>query len=237
MPPLNLTLPSWVSMPSVDALQTHASTSTDAAYDWIQTIASVLTVEPLAHIDSETLLCVFNVSKDSAFGVMSLCSTVTAFRNCLENGFLSMDTVVALTSGLNAAAAIDRAMTAGISIGVGIGQYGVVTSAFVNITTFITRVRDGDVPGALLTGTKLIATVALTGHPVALGIVIAADLTYTMYWKYQAMSASAWASMAEDEQPLLASDDELSWDDDVPQRVEFAPLQEVLAKVAPPTLP
>ena len=176
-----------ISLPTVLApLASGASSadSWDTGIDWIQRIAAVLTVEPVAHLSRETLFAIGKAAPDSVFATLSLACTVTAFRNCMENGFTSKDALVGLLSSVNAASAIDRLATTVVGVGVGIGRYGVVTGWALTTIALARRVQQGDVPGALLSGTKLAATLALTGHPVVLGIVIAADVAYTVYWTY-----------------------------------------------------
>lgn len=184
-------------MPSVAASVSSADSWGDLGHDWLNTIASALSIESIesvVHVSQETLLCIASVTKDSAFAAMGLTATVLALRRCLNGSFFSVDAIVALSSGLNAACALDRVAAAGIGISVGIGSFGVVTGGLVNVVTLVNRVRQGDAPGSLLSGAKLIATIALTGHPVALGIVIAADVTYGLYCMYSAYAESNSAS-------------------------------------------
>ena len=161
-----------------------ADSWTDSGIDWIQRITAVLTVEPVAHASRDTLLAIGRAVPDSVFATLSLVSTVTAFRNCLENGFTGKDALVGLLSGVSAASAVDRLVTTAVGVGIGIGHYGAVTGWALTAIKLVTLVQKGDVPGVLLAGAKLAATVALTGHPVVLGVVIAADVVYTLYWTY-----------------------------------------------------
>ncbi|CAM4250586.1 hypothetical protein BOTU111921_19205 [Bordetella tumbae] len=176
------------SLPAVLApLATGASSAdswTDTGIDWIQRIVAVLTVEPVAHLSRDTLLAIGRVVPDSVFATLGLVATVTAFSNCLENGFASKDALIGLLSGVSAASAVDRLVTMAVGVGAGIGHYGVVTGWALTSIKLVTLTQQGDVPGALLAGAKLAATIALTGHPVVLGVVIAADVAYTLYWAY-----------------------------------------------------
>jgi|GEM_PF-3275947 len=157
--------------------------------DWITTIANALSIESVLHVSAETLVCITSVTKDSAFAALSVVSTVSAFRRCIENGFFSVDALVVASSGLSALVSLDNAAQVAIGVSVGIAKYSGITGSFVTFAAFATKVQQGDVPGALLSGTKLIATIALAGHPVALGVVIAADVSYKLYCAYHAYYA------------------------------------------------
>lgn len=182
MQPIGTSLPAVLAPLASEA--SSATSWTDTGIDWIQRITAVLTVEPVAHVSRETLLAIGSAVPDSVFATVSLVSTVTAFKNCLDNGFASRDAVIGLLSGVRAASALDRLVTTVVGVGVGIEQYGLVPGWALTAIKLVTLVQKRDVPGVLLAGTKLAATIALTGHPVVLGIVIAADMAYTLYWAY-----------------------------------------------------
>jgi len=152
-----------------------------ADVSWTKIAVAALSIAPVAYAHFETLMSVSNVARDPIFSTVSLVATVNAFRSCMENGFCSLDALMGVACGLSAASGFDRVATTVFGVGVGIGSYGALTGGFVILTKFATKVQQGDVPGALLSGARLVAMVALTGHPVPLGIIIAADLAYSLH--------------------------------------------------------
>jgi hypothetical protein len=171
------------------------STSTESVgggneSNWIKTIADTLSIESVLHLSETTLSNIISVTKDSTFGVLSLISTVSACRRCLDSGVFSMDALVLASSGFSAIVSLGSVAETAIGISVGIAELSGVAGSFVTLATFATKVQQKDVPGALLTGTKFIATIALAGHPVALGVVVAANVAYNLYCTYHAYYAA-----------------------------------------------
>ncbi|MVW70761.1 hypothetical protein [Bordetella sp. 15P40C-2] len=160
-----------------------------SAAPWIATIAAAITVESVIHPDNAVLQCITGMAKQSAFAGLSLMSMVGAFRHCMEHGFFSLEGLSILTSGASALVSLDGLLTVAAGVGLGLAEFSGVAGLLVTGVTFAKYVRDGDVPGALLTGAKLVALVALTGHPVALGIVVGANAVYSMYCSYKAYAA------------------------------------------------
>lgn len=169
---------------------------------WTKVAVAALSIAPVAYAHFETLMSVSNVARDPIFSTVSLVATVNAFRSCMENGFCSLNALMGVACGLSAASGFDRIATAAIGVGVGIGRYGTLTGGFVMLVKFATKVQQGDVPGALLSGARLVAMVALTGHPVALGIIIAADLAYGLHCNLRQPASQA---EADDEQKPVAA--------------------------------
>jgi hypothetical protein len=191
----SLPLPVTPTFESLSALAPDVSGVRDAlkaTAPWIATIAAAVTVEAVVQLSHDALLCVAGVALDSGFAALGTVAMVSAFRHCMDekNSFYSLEGLSILTNGLSALSSLDSVLTVAAGVGLGIAEFSGVVGAMVTVVTFATRVRDGDVPGAILSGAKLLAMVALTGHPVALGIVLGANGAYSLYCAYKAYSAS-----------------------------------------------
>lgn len=191
----SLPLPVTPTFESLSALAPDVSGVRDAlkaTAPWIATIAAAVTVEAVVQLSHDALLCVAGVAMDSGFAALGTVAMVSAFLHCMDkkNSFYSLEGVSILTSGLSTLASLDSVLSVAAGVGLGIAEFSGVAGAMVTVVTFATRVRDGDVPGAILSGAKLLALVALTGHPVALGIVLGANGAYSLYCAYKSYSAS-----------------------------------------------
>lgn len=147
--------------------------------DAMKTAAAALALEPVAHTSYDTLCTIGSITLDSTFAALNVVGSVVALRNCLNGSFISLDGVLFITCSINAVACFDRIVDAAVQVGIGIGSHGIVTSGLVGSVKLVSKLRQGDMLGATVTGAKLVATLALTGHPVVLGIVIAVDLAYS----------------------------------------------------------
>ncbi|CAM4009109.1 hypothetical protein [Bordetella tumulicola] len=147
--------------------------------DAMKTAAAALALEPVAHTSYDTLCTIGSITLDSTFAALNVVGSVVAFRNCLNGSFISLDGVLFITCSINAVACLDRIVDAAVQVGIGIGSHGLVTSGLVSSVKLVSKLSQGDMLGATVTGAKLVATLALTGHPVVLGIVIAVDLAYS----------------------------------------------------------
>lgn len=152
--------------------------SKDLGCDVVKLAASALSIEPVAQASRESLRNAGSVAQDSALGLFSAYSTAVSFSKCMTSGLFSTDALSALANGLNATALMDRAAQTGIGTGIGAGNYQAVTAGLVTTATLIARAYQGDVPGVMLSGGKLAASIACSGSSIA-QVLIAMDMAYS----------------------------------------------------------
>lgn len=150
----------------------------DLGCDLVKLVADVLSVESVAHASRESLRSVGSVAQDSVLALFGTCSTAVAVANCMTSGLFSPNALSAVANSLNVAALADRAAQAGAGIGIGAANYQAVTGDLVTAATLVSRAYQGDVPGVVLSGGKLITSLACTGNSLA-QLLIAADMTYS----------------------------------------------------------
>lgn len=151
----------------------------DLGCDLVTLAASALSIESVAHASRESLRNAGSVVKDSALGAFSAYCTVVSFSKCMTSGLFSTDALSTLAHGLNATALMDRAVQTRIGTGMGAGNYQAVTAGLVTTATLISRAYQGDVPGVMLSGGKLAASIACSGDSKAQQLLIAADMVYS----------------------------------------------------------
>lgn len=142
---------------SIAAEPSDVDKSEGGVVNWIKNAVSALTPEPLSESTR------FKLILASATAFVSVASSLCAGA-----------VVSAFTYGMaseNLAAAV-----AGFAL---TPFAGVI--ALGNVATCVMQASSGDVPGAVLTGAKLIAMFALTAHPVPFAIIVAADAAYRVY--------------------------------------------------------
>lgn len=172
-----------------------ANDFSEMACDCIKRVAAVFALETVAQTSHETLRNVGGMCLDSSVGALSVVGGVFAFRNCLNDSFISLDGVMFIACGLNAVTCLDRIFDAAIQLGIGIGSYSVVTGGLVTTVKLAASWSQGDTVAAALSGAKLVTALALTGHPVVLGVVITVDLAYNYsHWVLPAAAQSILSS-------------------------------------------
>ncbi|CAM4176503.1 hypothetical protein [Bordetella muralis] len=149
----------------------------DLGCDVVKLVADVLSVKSVAHASRESLRNLGSVAQDSVLAVFGTCSTAIAVANSMTSGLFSPDALSAVANSLNVMALADRAVQAGAGIGIGAGNYQAVTGNLVTTATLVSRAYQGDVPGAILSGGKLLTSIACTGGSLA-QILVAADMLY-----------------------------------------------------------
>ena len=150
----------------------------DIGCDVVKLVADALSIESIAHASRESLRNAGSVAQDSILGAFGSYCTLNAFIKCTSSGFFSPDGLSGLANGLNATALADRAVQTGTGAGTGFGNYQAMTGRLVTAATLISRAYQGDVPGVMLSGAKLVVSAGVTGNSVA-QLVIAADLAYS----------------------------------------------------------
>lgn len=167
----------------------------EMACDGIKRLAAVFALETVAQTSDETLRNVGGMCLDSSLGVLSVVGGAFAFKNCLNDSFISLDGAMFIACGLNAVACLDLIFDAAIKLGIGIGNYSVLTGGFVTTVKLVASLSQGDTVAAALSGAKLVTALALTGHPVVLGAVISVDLAYNYsHWVLPAAALSILSS-------------------------------------------
>lgn len=166
--------------PSVDS----AKEVLEVAEKWVHAACAVVEIEEVLHTAEDAFLSVADFAATSVLGSLNLLATVSALHQCMEDGLFSMAGATALVRGFSALASLDQVLNVAAGVGLGLAELSGVASVAVTLVTFAKQVQAGDVPGAVLSGAKLVTTVALAGHPVALGIVLGANAAYAVYSAY-----------------------------------------------------
>ncbi|MVW70764.1 MULTISPECIES: hypothetical protein [unclassified Bordetella] len=151
---------------------------------WIHAAVTAVEIASVLHTAEDAFLSIADFASTTTVGTLSFLSAVSALHTCMKEGFFSLDGAAMLTSGLKALVSLDQVLNVAAGVGLGLAEFSGVVGVAVSLVTFAKQVRAGDVPGAILTGAKLAATVALTGHPVALAIVLGANAAYALISTY-----------------------------------------------------
>jgi hypothetical protein len=166
--------------PSLDS----AKEVLEVAEKWLHAACATVEIAEVLHTAEDAFMSVADFASTSVLGSLNFLATVSALHQCMEDGLFSMAGASALVHGFSALASLDQVLNVAAGVGLGLAEFSGVASVAVTLVTFAKQVHAGDVPGAVLSGAKLVATVALAGHPVALGIVLGANAAYALYSAY-----------------------------------------------------
>jgi len=150
----------------------------DLGCDLVKLVADVLNVESVAHASRESLRNAGSMAQDSVLAAFGTCSTAIAVANCMTSGLFSPSALSAVANSLNVTALADRAVQSAAGIGIGAANYQAMTGRLVTAATLVSRAYQGDVPGVVLSGGKLVTSVACTGSALA-QVLVAADMLYS----------------------------------------------------------
>lgn len=165
------------------------STNT-AEHDWITGVLEMLSTASVAHTVRDTLLVAGSAAQSSFFGVLGAFAVHDAFHRCQQDGWFSSDALLGLGAGVSAAISFDRLATTLGGAGVGIARFGGATAALTIFARCAVSVQRGDIPMVMRSGARLVAMLALSGHPVALGVIVWADVAYSLACASSSTAAS-----------------------------------------------